>query len=723
MFAQSNITNPAGGYTTLPTFGDTTFFRGQNVSVAWTHTFGPNLLNEARIGFQRNNPVENCEECPRAPGFIESFGIQNLHALSPALEGYPYFSFVNYGAVGDAGYRPVTNVEMVEKYQDSVTWTRGRHAIVIGADFQPWQDLRQQNPYSPHGQFSFNGQYSGLAGEVPNTALVSDLADLELGYPASGGSMLGYEDANQVGGFFWSFYGQDDIKISPNLSLNVGLRWEDRRPTVDKRNNIVQFIPTGQAFSGPGNGLLLTALPDAQNDALCTDPAYYYLISASGECLVASSAQRQQMGFTGRTQRSIARPYYRDYAPRIGLTWRPLSSDKLIVRTGYGIFYDLANLNILQFVTGNPIFSPKPVYNTAFGSPPPSTNGLPTTTENAFASSSGVPLLSQQYGALWVPPDFQAPRVQMWSFGTESQLAQNWALEVDYIGTKANHLDNAHIFFNQPEPGVGDLQPRRPYPDFGQMAFFSSDDNSFYNALQVKLTKKFSRGFMFLASYTYAHGMDDGAGNEGAAGFSNNFPQDDNNREANWARSAADARQRFVLSPIWHLPVGNGKRWLNRTGIADGFLGGWEVSGVLNFQSGFPFTVGSSEDYSNTGSENPRPDRTCSGVGQKTVSSWFNASCFTTDDLGTALANGQPRFGNSGRNILDAPGLDDLDLALMKNFQLGERFKIEFRAEAYDIFNTVHFRYPVSTVGDPNIGQLTGAGDARDIQFGLKVSF
>lgn len=135
MFAQSNITNPAGGYTTLPTFGDTTFFRGQNVSVAWTHTFGPNLLNEARIGFQRNNPVENCEECPRAPGFIESFGIQNLHALSPALEGYPYFSFVNYGAVGDAGYRPVTNVEMVEKYQDSVTWTRGRHAIVIGADF------------------------------------------------------------------------------------------------------------------------------------------------------------------------------------------------------------------------------------------------------------------------------------------------------------------------------------------------------------------------------------------------------------------------------------------------------------------------------------------------------------------------------------------------------------------------------------------------------------
>jgi hypothetical protein len=711
------------GYTSLPGFGDSTFFRGQNVSTAWIHTFGPHLLNEARVGFQRNNPVENCQECPRAPGFIESFGIQNLRALAPALEGFPYFGFANYGGVGDAGYRPVTNVEMVEKYQDSLTWTHGRHTVVVGTDFQPWQDLRQQNPYSPHGQFFFNGQYSGLAGEIPNVGSVSDLADLELGYPDNAGSMLAYSDANQVGGFFWSFYGQDDIKVSPNLSLNLGLRWEDRRPTVDKGNDIVQFIPTGQAFSGPGNGLLVTALPDAQNDALCTNPAYSYLISASGQCLVASSAQRQQLGYTGRTRQSIARPYYRDYAPRFGLTWRPLASDKLIVRTGYGIFCDLANLNILQFVTGNPISAPKPYYTTAFGSPPPLTNGLPTTTQNVFASP-GIPPLSQQYEALYVSPDFQPPRVQMWSFGTESQLAQNWALEVDYIGTKANHLDNAHSYFNQPEPGVGDLQPRRPYPDFNVMAFFSSDDNSFYNALQVKLTKKFSRGFMFLTSYTFAKSMDDGGGNEAwGGGLAANNPQDDNNREANWAPSVMNVRQRFVFSPIWHLPVGNGKRWLNRSGVANGFLGGWEISGVWSIQSGFPFPVTSAEDYSNTGTADARPDRTCRGVGQKTVSSWFNASCFTTAALAQALANGQPRFGNSGRDILDGPGRNNLDLALMKDFQLGERFKLQFRAESYNMFNRADFGYPNAMVGNPYIGQLTSASDGRDMQFGLKLSF
>jgi hypothetical protein len=305
--------------------------------------------------------------------------------------------------------------------------------------------------------------------------------------------------------------------------------------------------------------------------------------------------------------------------------------------------------------------------------------------------------------------------------GIDSQLAQNWALEVDYIGTKANHLDDLR-YFNQPEPGVGALQPRRPYPDFNMSNFFTSDNNSFYSALQVKLTKKFSSGFTFLISYTFANDMADGAGNE-YGGVNADFPQDDNNREANWGPSATASRQRFVFSPIWRLPVGNGKRWLNRSGVVNGFLGGWEISGIWTIQSGFPFPVTSTGDYSNTGSVSPRPDRTCSGVGQKTVSSWFDASCFTTTALVLALASGQPRFGNSGRNILDVPGRNNIDLALMKDFRMGERFKLQFRAESFNIFNQAHFGYPVPIVGDPNIGQIGSASDGRDTQFGLKLQF
>jgi hypothetical protein len=191
----------------------------------------------------------------------------------------------------------------------------------------------------------------------------------------------------------------------------------------------------------------------------------------------------------------------------------------------------------------------------------------------------------------------------------------------------------------------------------------------------------------------------------------------------NWARTLFDARQRFVFSPIWQLPFGNGRRWLNRTGVVNGILGGWEVTSVWQIQSGFPFTVLSTTDYSNTNSQSPRPDRTCSGVGSKTISSWFNASCFNTNALSAALTAGTPRFGNAGRDILDAPGLNNVDLALLKDFAFGERFKLEFRAEAFNIANQAHFGYPVNAVGNPAIGQLTGASDGRDIQFGLKLSF
>jgi hypothetical protein len=205
------------------------------------------------------------------------------------------------------------------------------------------------------------------------------------------------------------------------------------------------------------------------------------------------------MGFTGRTRQTLVFPDRGNWAPRFGIAWRPTSSDKLVIRTGYGIFYDLANLNTKEFVSGNPIFSPTQIFNTTYGFPPPLTGGAPTNLATVFAGSS-TPLLSQQYSALWLDPHFVNPRVQEWSFGVQSQLAANWALDIGYVGTTARHLDNAHIFANQPLPGVGDIQPRRPYPDFNNIAYFSSDANSNYNSLQAKLSKRFSAGFQFLMS-------------------------------------------------------------------------------------------------------------------------------------------------------------------------------------------------------------------------------
>ncbi len=508
-----------------------------------------------------------------------------------------------------------------------------------------------------------------------------------------------------------------------NLSVNVGLRWEYRRPPFDKHDVFVAFYPLGPKFSGPGNGTLVTAAPNAVNDALClNDPS---LLSATGQCLVTSSSQRSMLGFTGRRRRAVNfGPGYKDFAPRLGISWRPSSSNKLVVHTGFGVFYDLPNTNSFQsFNLNNPVFTKTPVYNTAFGSPPPLTNGIPTTVENMFLSAT-VPPLSQTIAELTASPFYRTPRVLEWSFGIESQLAQNWALEVDYVGNRGSHLDTLHLFANQPEPGVGPLQPRRPYPDFNIMLFDTTDSNSFYHGLQAKLTKRFSSGFSFLTSYTFGHTLSDNEGDvDFAAGTGNAAPQDDNNLRADYGRTPFDARQRLVFSAIWQLPFGKDRHFLNRGGIVNGILGGWELSNIITIQSGLPFSVLSTVDFANTGTLNPRPDRVCNGQGPKTVSSWFSTSCFTTTSLEQALAAGTPRFGNSGRNILEGPGLNNWDISLLKRNQIGEHLKLEFRAEFFNIFNQAHFGAPNSSIGSATVGQIAGAGSPRDIQFGLKLSF
>jgi guanyl-specific ribonuclease Sa len=716
ILGQANLTDNAG-YSQLPGFGDTLYFRGQNVAIGWTHTFGPRVLNEALFGFQRDYNIQNCISCPRPAGFMEAFGIQGLGPLSSSLAGFPNFQFSNgTSAVGDSNYRPVISPDMIEKYQDTVTVTKGKHTIIFGADIQPWQVFREEAAYSPHGELDFNGQYAALAGELNGgTSTGSDLADFLLGAPSGGNRTLKFANTNQVGGEFDSLFAQDNVKISQNISVNAGLRWEYRRPATDKHDNYVTLVPTGPKFSGPGNALLVTAAPAAQNDAFCANAADAYLTSNTGECLIATAAQRSQLGFTGRTAQTLIHSVYHDFAPRFGIVVRPTGSDRLVVRSGYGIFYDLPNFNNQHFVDNNPVFSPSQSFVTTQGNAPIATS------ETIFSGSgAGIPKLTNQFISLYVEPHYLAPYFQQWSLGIQSQLSANWATDIAYIGTRGLKLGNLHISGNQAEPGTTPLQSRRPYVDLGSSLYTTSDASSFYNALQFKVTRRFTKGLSVLGAYTWSKSLDNAEGDEGfGAGASHsNESQDDNNLAFEYGRSYSDARHRAVANAVYDLPFGKQKQFLNQGGLVSDIVGGWEVSGITSVQTGFPFVV-LGPDFSNTGSASPRPNRLCSGVGAKDVTNWFNASCFVA-----AGSTANPSFGDSKRNILDAPGLVNTDMTLMRHFNVMEKADIEFRSEFFNAFNHPYFGAPNNNINNPaTVSRITSASDGRQIQFAVKILF
>ena len=691
------------------------YYQGQNAVLGWTHTFGPGLLNEARVGYARNYLDRECAECPHPPGTLASFGIQGVHATSPQTEIAPQVVLVNFAGWGDGGYNPDIVPDTLQMYEDTLTKIRGRHTFSTGGTFYFYQLLGYQDPAQLNGLINFNGQYSSLASEIPNVSTVADLADLELGFPAAGNYMTNAFVNNFIGGGMLNLFGQDTIRVSPRLSLELGLRWEYRKQPYDKHNLIATVFPLSNSYT-PGDALLLTGLPDAANDALCSQALF---ISASGQCLVMTSAQRARYGFTGGKRRQVSLGGGWDsFAPRLGVSWRPTQSDKLVLHAGAGIFYDLPETNQgVAYNNNSPVFAPTLLFAPPFGAPPILTNGAPTTTETMFANAA-VPF-SQITGFFMASPFYFTPTVYEWSATIDSQFAPNWALEVGYIGNRAVHTGGYHPGANQAKPGLGDLGPRRVWPDLGTFSWNTYDGISNYHALTVRLTKRFSQGFSALVSYTYAKEMDFNGGDSSEV----TLFQNDNNPRADYSVGDVDMPQRLVITSVWQLPFGSGQRFLNRTGLVDVLAGGWELSGVITVQTGIPFTVYSPQDFSNSGSVSPRPDRICNGAGPRTVEEFFNTNCFTLDALGLALANGTPRFGTSGRNILFGPNLRQWDVGFMKRTRISERFALQFRAQFFNLFNRPNFGLPGAAIGSSTAGLIGSARTPRDIQFGLKVDF
>jgi hypothetical protein len=711
-------------------FNQMQHFRGHNVVSGWTHTFSPNLVNDVRIGYQINILKYTCQGCPRPSGTIENFGIDNLAAAVPEFEEYPNFSFSNFPSLGDGfpGYFPLQLPDQLYKYEDTVIKVIKHHTLTFGADLNFWNAKGVSDPIHANGVIDFSGQFSDLAAESSNATTAADLADLELGYPSSGQYTKGAFLTKLQGGQWDSFFGGDVFRVTSQLTIEGGFRWEYRKQPVDANNQLAAFYPLSKSYQ-PGNALLITAYPDAANNALCSQA--YFTSTFTGKCLVATSTQRSELGFNSNQVQQVSfGPKHGDFAPRLGLSMSPWSSGKLVIHAGVGAFLDIQATNAMASTNdNNPVSTQTPTYTVPFGAPPPMLNGVPTSTQQIFLGAA-TPTLSQISSMMMPSPFYHTPTTWEWSLSVQAQIAQNTAFELAYVGNRGYHEDFNHQAGNQPKPNTATTQAQlqlfRPWPDFNQITYDTYDGYSNYNAMNVKLTQRHWNNLSGLIVYSYGKELNINGGTEdGGAQIPSFSPQDDNNPRAEYAVADSNIAQRLVVSETYQLPLGRGQRYMNTDAVpVNAIASGWEMSAIITDQTGFPFTVYSGNDFSNTGSPSPRPDRSCNGNGKHKVSGWFDVSCFPTTALQTALANGTPRFGNSGRNILVGPGFVNFDTSLSKRFDLFKRAKMNFTAGAFNLFNHPNYSNPNAWIGSSTVGEIHNTvGNSRELQLSLKATY
>ena len=501
-----------------------------------------------------------------------------------------------------------------------------------------------------------------FSSQVPITG--NALADLLLGLPAvTGGARL--DNAQHLRTESYGFYVNDSFRIRPNLTISAGVRYEYNSPPVDVFDRANLYDPATGSLTPVGTNGLPRSGYDADKN---------------------------------------------NWAPRIGLAWTLGPNGNTVLRGGYGVYYDQSSLAPSEGLYFNaPFFD----FNLFFSIP-----GLPLTLNDPFPSNFPVPLPKSAFA---FQRDLRTPYLQHWNVSFQQALGETRVIEIAYVGSKGTKLITARDI-NQPRPSP--LSPNlRPNPQFDDITFEESSANSNYNSLQVRFQQRLDFGLSLLSSYTWSKSIDNASSFFSSAGDPN-FPQDSFNTRGERGRSNFDVRHRLTMSYGYDLPFGKGRTFLAGDGIFPTILTGWQTFGIVTLQSGRPFTVAllSDIDRSNTGRStlgfgaNDRPNVVGNAeLSDPTPDLWFNTSAFAFPAFGS--------FGDAGRNILDGPGFANFNASLMKTTKLVEGLDLQFRAEAFNLFNRPNFNLPDNFLGSPTFGRILSAGSPRHIQFGLKLLF
>jgi hypothetical protein len=695
----------------------------RNLAIGETHVFSPTVLNEAAFGYNRIFDYISSQGTGSCISAMLGIPGANLGCPSgtTCLPGAYSCGLVstefsqNYWALGDRGYSPFQGGTNIFSFRDSLDVIRGKHDIHVGLDFR----ANQMNVGTEAFQDGF-----WLVGETGFTYTGNPEADFLLGL--TGGAIHDQTYEGPVTGRRWKIYrpfGEDNWRVSPSLTLNLGLAWDMTTPITEARGRLANYIPsTGQLLVANQNGV--------------------------------SSSAGVNMDWTA-------------LEPRIGATWKVFGSEKTVLRAGFALFHDSAWSQGAQGLWQNPpflgesdnfpTFAPAcPTYATSSNSAPyvpsycstlPANAGAtvsPASVSGGFALIPTPPTAANFQGTFYSQPtDFKLGRVRQYNLNIERQLPGGVVLTTGYAGSRGNHILVAGNDLNTGSPSacgtvsgytLGCLPNGAPYvpaynvPDFNAIDLFGDVGDTSYDSLQVKAeTKTPKHGLYALFAYTWSHtfdnGLSDGLGSELSAPY---FPLP-NWRHLDWSLSQINLANSFTGSVIYDLPFGRGKQfgsdWNN---VTNTLLGGYQLTLIERISSGFPVPLINTSNqsgaaFSNGGNDNNwnRPNQVagCSPTSaDHSKLQWINASCFVAAPAG--------ELGDAARVPVSGPDFVNTDFSVIKQFALPREMGLNFRAEFFNLFNHTQFGSPINDISAVGFGAVNSTvNNPRLVQLALKLTF
>jgi hypothetical protein len=682
--------------------------RPQNAVLGVTKLIRGDLVNDTRLAFSRYRQLNGLPEI--------NFNIngQPTHLPQFIVSGYPTMGGAGqYSTTGLGGIVQVRDNNF--QVSDNLFWQRGRHSIKVGAEVMAFQYNRWEVP-SSLGIFTFSS--GGITSRTASNDGTGDiLATTLLALPQIANRTLGpdriFGRQQMVSG-----YVQDNFRLRPNLTLNLGLRYELAPPVYDEHYQMSSIdyskVPSpGDIFASKKTAFYTPTL------FVCGQGGY-----ARG-CSVTD---------------------YNNLAPRVGISWA--MDPKTVVRAGAGLYYANSDYNpLFRLAAGLPNNLSQTFTGNAFNPQIPSVNG-----DQVFGPGVVTPTLppgvAASVQAAGIDINQRTSYSGQWTLTVQRELMRDVAFEIGYMANVGVKLEQ-NIQPNNAQPSTStSIDPRRPFygltyasgmqfPYYlnvtgnvvpvGFINYVARSAQSNYESMFVRLEKRFTNGFSWLSSYTFSKAITNApqfrnAG--GANGSENSPPQDSFNLAAERGLAPYDARHRFVNTYVYDLPFGQGRRWL-RSGPASWILGGWQSSGILTLQSGFPFTINLTGDTANVGAGTGgifvRPN-SVPGVdyrqpaGGVTAAHFFNPAAFAIPAAGT--------FGNVGRNTVIGPGYTNLDLTMSRFVKINERFSLQLRGEFFNTLNHPNWNVIGRIINTPaTFSQALSQLDPRELQFGAKLIF